>query len=65
MRIQYNNDELGYKKKQKTAGIHFEISTERESTWMRAAGVCPEACLVGERASLSRAVCRVPEDDSL
>lgn len=38
---------------------------ERESTWMRAAGVCPEGCLVGEKASLSEAVCRGPEDDSL
>lgn len=46
-RWEHNNDKLWYKKNQKPAGIHFEISTGRLSTWMRAAGVCSEACLVG------------------
>lgn len=43
----------------------MKVSTERERPWRRVAGFCPGACLMGESASLSRAVCGGPEDESL
>lgn len=61
-RREYNNHELGHTKQQE---FSLKVSTERKRTWRRVAGFCPAACLVGESASLSRAVCGGPEDDSL
>lgn len=61
-REEYNNYELGHTKQQE---FSLKVSSERERTWRRVAGFRPGACLMGESASLSRAVCGRPEDESL
>lgn len=61
-RRQEHNYESGHTEQQEFC---LKVGTERERMWRRAAGFRPRAYLMGESASLSRAVCGGPEDESL